>query len=140
MHQRGSGPIWALFWLQSEASVAVCMVSMTAFQSVFVSGNRKARARERRPWYSSTVARLRLHRDAGAKNRLQCLPTIPSATLTGMQTFIHGGRIGSKFEENDDEFDLLRSNERQTHVTDNCSLIMPEVITAQHTMLYITLD
>lgn len=48
--------------------------------------------------------------------------------------------MSSSFEENGDELDLLHSNERQSHVTNDCSLIMPEVITAQHTMLYITLD
>ena len=131
IHQRRSGPIWALFWLQSEASVAVCMVSITAFQSVFVSKNRKAKDRNPRPWVSSTVARLRLQRNLGTEeHNLQHLPTIPSATLTGMRTFIHGSWLGSNSKHNESISELLHSNERQTHVTDECSLRVSEVSTA----------
>ena len=107
------------------------MVSITAFQSAFVSKNRKAKDRNPRPWVSSTVARLRLQRNLGAEeHNLQHLPAIPSATLTGMQTFINGGRLDSSSKGIDTIFESLHSNERQKLVTDDYSLSVPEVITA----------
>ena len=88
--------VWLFIWQQIEACVAISMMSLTAFRSSFV-GSESSRARReaaKRPWYSSAVLRNRAHRrnDEEAK---QGLPTIPSATLTGMRTVIQGGRHAS---------------------------------------------
>ena len=127
---RGSGPVWALFWIQSEASIAVCLVSMTAFRSLFVSEKRKCQSNNVRPWYSSTVARLRAHRKYEPRicdfNRHN-LPTIPSATLTGIRTFIQGSRA---LPDNEGDIDLSKSLSKtkgSPHASSEISLAIEEV-------------
>ena len=43
--------VWVLFWLQQECSVAVTMVSITAFRSLFVAGQHSTPARGSPRWY-----------------------------------------------------------------------------------------
>lgn len=93
---------WYLFWLQVEGSVAVIMVSLTAFRSAFASQGLEGPEKKARPWYSSTVARLRRHKVSSARYNLEDLPAIPSATLSGMRTFIRGGRLGNGSETNEE--------------------------------------
>ena len=82
------------FWLEVEACVAVWMVSICAFRSVFASAERKARSRKVRLWHASAVARLRnADKLSGGTHGLNDLPTVPSATLSGMRTYI--GLLGS---------------------------------------------
>ncbi len=91
--------LWQLFWLQIEGSVAVMMVSLTAFRSVFASQGPEARWRKARPWYSSTVAKLRRHKASLEGHNLESLPAIPTATMSGMRTFIRGSRLGEAHDE-----------------------------------------
>ena len=86
--------LWQLFWIQVEGSVAVMMVSLTAFRSVFASQGPVAKARKARPWYSSTVAKLRRHKASPDGHNLESLPEIPTATMSGMRTFIRSSRLG----------------------------------------------
>ncbi|KAI9831875.1 MAG: hypothetical protein M1826_002907 [Phylliscum demangeonii] len=101
---------WKLFWQQMEASLAVLMVSLTALRSIFVSdgyhggGHARQRptppkmspvgsSRQQRYWpsrkkYASSDGSDSTDGDAGP------LPSIPSATITGLRTFIRGGRGG----------------------------------------------
>ena len=85
--------VWLFLWQHIEACVAVCMISLTAFRSVFVSNSnsqaRKAAAKQ--PWYSKIV-HSRKEQQIQDSEASQRLPSIPSATLTGMRTFIQGGR------------------------------------------------
>ena len=74
------------------------MVSLTAFRSVFASQGSEARERNARPWYSSTVAKLRRHKASSEDHNLEALPSIPSATLSGMRTLIRGSRLGDRPE------------------------------------------
>ena len=69
--------------------------SLTAFQSVFASQGSEVRERGARPWYSSTVPKLRRHPTTFEDHNLEHLPSIPSPTLSGMRTFISGSRLGS---------------------------------------------
>lgn len=78
---------WLFFWQQMEASVAVVMISLTAFRSIFASHG--LRERNARPWYASAVRKLRGRRMLGSDEQLR-LPSVPSATLTGLRTFIQG--------------------------------------------------
>ncbi len=108
-------PTWKLFWQQTEASIAVLMVSFTAFRSFFVTDTSRY-PRERVPpaagpagspvgaakqnqWYSSPRRvwgnRKRDNSDdtdttlqGSDKNGF---PSIPRATMTGIRTFIRGG-------------------------------------------------
>ena len=80
---------WECFWLEIEACVGVCMVSLCAFRSFFAAEERRARLNKARPWYSSTVVRLRNRKKMSeGVHQLGDLPTIPSATLSGLQTYI----------------------------------------------------
>lgn len=84
--------VWLFLWQQIEACVAVAMISLTAFRSVFVA-SATSRARKegaRKPWYSSTVDVIKRKRKQRTQDEeeMRGLPTIPSATLTGMGTFI----------------------------------------------------
>ena len=86
---------WEIFWQLVEACIAVIMVSLTAFRSLFVAHSAAAQNRQDR------------HRDSGRRNRLDSmkfwkkrvsddseemdgLPEIPRATITGLRTFIRG--------------------------------------------------
>ncbi len=80
--------IWHVFWLEVEACVAVCMVSLTAFRSVIASEASNLNGANIRPWYSSTVGKIRRRKQQD--HDLGILPTIPSATLSGMRTVIRG--------------------------------------------------
>lgn len=92
--------IWLFIWQHIEACVAVSMISLTAFRTVFVS-SQTSRARKEpanKPWYSSTVAAIKRRRGMHRSDdeSVPGLPSIPSATLTGMRTFIQGGRRSEK--------------------------------------------
>ena len=80
--------IWQVFWMHIETCAAVCMVSLTAFRSVFASQASNHKGANIRPWYSSTVAKIRRRRQQD--HDLGTLPAIPSATLSGMRTLIRG--------------------------------------------------
>lgn len=77
---------WVMFWHYAEACIAILMISLTAFRSLFVSPTLSPPRRNTPPSWS---AKLRLHR-ARRDQDLQWtnLPSIPPATLTGMRTFI----------------------------------------------------
>lgn len=84
--------VWMFLWQQIEACVAVAMISLTAFRSVFVASatSRARREGAKKPWYLSTVEVINRRRKQQVREEeeMQGLPTIPSATLTGMGTFI----------------------------------------------------
>jgi len=86
--------IWATFWQQLEGCVAILMVSLTAFRTLFVSSSHRSRQREQRfshsdqrSWYRYKNSR---ERDGRAMGRARIEIMLFSATLTGMRTFIRG--------------------------------------------------
>ena len=88
--------VWLAFWQQQECSVAVLMVSLTAFRSFFVAGPAGVGAagvrKARKAQYTSTYWKQRLlQRKKGSEKGPEIEVTIPSATLTGMGTVIRGG-------------------------------------------------
>ena len=84
--------VWQYFWLEVEACVAVCMISLTAFRSVFALNSSNANAVKARPLYSSTIERNRERRQHALE--LVGLPTKPkSITVSGMPTFIEAGVV-----------------------------------------------
>ncbi len=86
--------VWLFLWQQIEACVAVTMLSLTAFRSAFVASAsaRVQRESPNTPWYSSTVEAIKRNRALRRHDEesSQGLPQIPSATLTGLRTFIRG--------------------------------------------------
>ncbi len=57
--KRSSIDVWQYFWLEVEACVAVCMISLTAFRSFFALNSSNPNAVRARPLYSSTIERNR---------------------------------------------------------------------------------
>ena len=109
--QHSYGFIWQWFWLQREACVAVTLPSVTMFRTVFVSERLKASRQKVVPWYSSTVARLRRRNMLPEEHsNLELFPTILSATLSGIRTFIRGSRLGAVSEELGDYSDCQPSH------------------------------
>ncbi|KAI9831272.1 MAG: hypothetical protein M1826_003711 [Phylliscum demangeonii] len=83
---------WILFWQQVEACVAVALASFTAFRSIFVA--EASKRREARGQASAWAAGRRWtgwKRSTVAADDAIKLPSIPSATLSGLRTFIRGG-------------------------------------------------
>lgn len=82
--------IWGMFWMQQECSIAISTFAITAFRSFFVEGTstpRRARAvsaywKEKKRWLLKKVS------DDSEQHDVEGLPSIPSATLTGMRTMI----------------------------------------------------
>lgn len=109
-YQRAFDVSWIFLWQQVEACVAVTMISLTAFRSVFVTHASKPRAKNQAsPWQASTARILRRHKKLCSEGQELANLTIPSATLTGMRTAIRG-----------DQTETLKSGD-ETLVLDNWS-------------------
>ncbi|KAI9829711.1 MAG: hypothetical protein M1826_005454 [Phylliscum demangeonii] len=97
---------WRFFWQQMEACVAVLMVSLTALRSIFVLDHSRSGAHvrahpTRRKMLRADVCRQRFwpsRKDYASSESSNgddgSLPAIPSATITGLRTFIRGGGRG----------------------------------------------
>lgn len=83
---------WYVFWLQLQSSTAVSVFSFTAFRSLFIAENSKSRADKKKMWHPPPIRLLRrtIHDTWYGGNHI-LLQSFPSATLTGMRTFIRGG-------------------------------------------------
>ncbi|KAL8630979.1 hypothetical protein Q9189_003327 [Teloschistes chrysophthalmus] len=91
--------VWATFWQQLEGCVAILMVSLTAFRTLFVSSphssaevkaKRPSGSERRRLWYKYKGASDE-GKGSGSVERARVVDvSMPSATLTGMRTFIRG--------------------------------------------------
>ena len=88
--------VWLYLWQQIEACIAVAMISLTAFRSAFVASesSRARRGEAKKSWLSSVMSAVKRSkaRRRSDEEASQELPSIPSGTLTGMRTFINGGR------------------------------------------------
>ena len=90
--------VWGDFWNQTEACTALIIVSFSAFRSFFVA--RESREREaqnrQRFWYMNKKDRLRSawrrRQFRSGSEKMDELPDIPRATLTGMHTFMNRGK------------------------------------------------
>ena len=82
--------VWLVFWQQQESSVAVIMVSMSAFRSLFVESGRAAGLK----YPANRWTRRLVRRALGSEDQHDDLesnmdlPQIPRATLTGMSETI----------------------------------------------------
>lgn len=87
---------WQLFWMYMEACVAIIMGSATAFRACFLGENSR-KTPEKKPSHSFRLRLLRRHDSNGEGFGWEGtngghLPTVPSATLSGLRTIIqrHG--------------------------------------------------
>lgn len=87
---------WQLYWQYMEGCVACIMASVAAFRSLFIaSSSREAEKKERGPSYSIRLRLIQKAKRSRSKNPWEAmsgdedqLPAIPSATLSGVKTFI----------------------------------------------------
>lgn len=95
---------WAIFFQQVEASISVMTVSLTAVRSLLGVKAMNSREKKERVWYSyRRIALLKKgHKPSESEVDGDPLPFIPSATLTGMRTFIVGNR-----DSKNDRADLM---------------------------------
>lgn len=88
--------VWLAFWMQQECSIAVIMISSSAFRSFFVAGTAKSPSPACSP--ASWKRRLLQRRPSPDRDDMESangLPQVPRATLTGMQTAIRDMRISA---------------------------------------------
>lgn len=108
---------WNVFLQITEASVAVFVVSLTAFRSLYgIKTLRQEQKNKKRyePWLSSYRKNLFSRRKQRRVDEFgdtipdehYSLPSIPGATLTGMRTMIGGTTLSTRH-------DLLSVDERQ---------------------------
>ena len=104
--------VWACFWQQQECSIAVIMISVSAFRSFFVASSSKdSPGQPSKPW-KLKLSRKYWNMDDSAESNTHGLPQIPSATMTGMRTFIAGaGAEAAEFQKRVSEKRLRRSLE-----------------------------
>ncbi len=82
-------PVWDFYWQVVESSIAIIMVSLTAFRSFFVQ-ERIRRSRAKRSWYHG-VKQMLSSRSAGvSEESARELPPIARGHLTGLRTIIYG--------------------------------------------------
>ena len=89
---------WEIFWQLMEACIAVIMVSLTAFRSLFVAHGSGAQSPPQKPSIRKRVLNSRImvgrrRAEGSDSEETKRLPEIPRATLTGMRTFIRGKGI-----------------------------------------------
>ena len=108
--------VWLFAWQHIEACVAVAMISLTAFRSFFV-GHESVQARQdlvRRRWYSNTLEAIRRKKTTqqNDKEAMVEMPSIPRATLTGMRTFIQGGKHTQTADQSQTSYSMSESFDR----------------------------
>lgn len=112
MKLRGSGNVdivWLAFWQQQECSIAVLMLSVSAFRSFFVPSSARSPA-PRHQGYSPSEKRRRFlrrrpHPDMYDTHETNGLPQVPGATLTGLTTVIEGNTQAEERADLDQQLD-----------------------------------
>ncbi|MCJ1468504.1 hypothetical protein MMC07_007133 [Pseudocyphellaria aurata] len=86
--------VWELFWQIIENCLAVAMVCLSAFRSVFVGTQAQVKQPQNKQWY---VLKKHPRNPRKRKNWMdieteetEALPEIPRPTITGLKTFIRG--------------------------------------------------
>ena len=101
IHFRGKfDDTWIFTWQQMEACIAVTMLSLVAFRSVFVAPKPGVNAKKASPWIPSTRRLLAIHKNPkrSGQQRLDDL-TIASATVTGLTRFSNETKVTHSGDE-----------------------------------------
>ncbi|CAF9917151.1 MAG: hypothetical protein ALECFALPRED_011062 [Alectoria fallacina] len=94
---------WVLFWYDTEAAVAIIVVSFTAFRALFVAHQAM---KYRTPAESDSTSWNRRSKKAKG-SRSKELPEIPSPVLSGVRTHIRGSQYGGgSFDRGGDDMEL----------------------------------
>jgi len=84
---------WEIFWMWTEACIAVIMGSIVVLRALLIQGTvRRSNEKPRGPSYSMReriLKRIKRSKDSSWEEMGgEGLPQIPSATMTGVRTFI----------------------------------------------------
>lgn len=115
--------IWRTFWQQAEGCIAVMMASITAFRTLFIAGDRQREEVNEPAWPKVSWLRSPNHsggRKEGSERQDNGdikLPSIPTATFSGLLSFIRKspGRGQTQISNSavtiaDSEFDPLEAD------------------------------
>ena len=91
---------WVFIWQHLEACVAVMMLSLTAFRSVFVAAKPNPKEKRAKAWVPSKRRLLGRHKQPGVDdpNHLDNL-AIPNPTLTGFTRILDNSPARSSAED-----------------------------------------
>lgn len=143
MKPRGSGSVdivWTAFWQQQECSIAVLMVSVSAFRSLFVPSPARPPVQGQQGYSPSEKRRRLLRRRPDADlydtHGTNGFPQIPNATLTGMATLIGGDRQSEEIAYQDQqphrdhgrstEMDTSNSSARDVELGHSMDSVLPQ--------------
>ena len=144
MKPRGSGSVdivWLAFWQQQECSIAVLMVSVSAFRSLFVPSPAQPPAPRQHRYSPSEKGRRLLRRRPDADlydtHETNGLPQIPNATFTGMATVLGGERHSEEIADLDQrphgdhdhstETDTIDSSARDAELGHSMDTVLPHI-------------
>ena len=114
--------VWACFWQQIEGCVAVLMVSLTAFRTLFVgkhasaSDQQKAKADStyrRRLWFLKKPSQ-----NGNGDGKVHVSVPVPGATMTGLRTFIRGEPESDDSLRTDESTEGLRDTKRPVYISE----------------------
>ena len=138
---------WNVFWQIIEASVAVTVVSLIAFRSLYGIKTLQQRERDKqryRPWLSSykkTAFGRRKQRRVDEfgqtiSDEQYSLPSIPGGTLTGMRTII-GGKTAMSTQALSTRGDLSSVDEAHKEEQPGSIKVTDEISTHQSVRSYV---
>lgn len=110
---------WEVFFQQVEASVSVITVSLTAFRSLLGVKALNSRKKKEQAWYSyrRIVLLKKGRKTSESELNGDQLPSIPSATLTEIRTFIRDNRDSKHYPA-----DLMTSSDGKMQVEHHIKL------------------
>lgn len=86
--------VWLNFWQIIESALAVGMVCISAFRSVFIGINAQSKQPWKQPWYAHEKNPKNIHKRKNwmdiESDETETLPEIPRATMTGIRTLVRG--------------------------------------------------
>ena len=111
--------LWGDFWGQIQASIAIIVVSITAFRSLLGIKAMERRQKRASPYHYRKRSKASSSTEQ-SDMEVASLPAIPRATLTGMRTFIDG-RGDSRFIPLEEDEDMAAARRKAIKVTHSLS-------------------
>lgn len=87
---------WIIFWIYLEASIAIIVASITAFRTLFARRGLDPNGIKKIPKVRNLDPICKSPRETDWEATDRDLPKIPSATLTGMSTFIYNNGLSGE--------------------------------------------
>ena len=88
-------PVWDFYWQVVESCIAIIMVSLTAFRSLFVQERNRRTPSPRRSYYQRAKAFLSSKSSAETAEEVWELPPVPRGHMSGLRTLFGGNGSSS---------------------------------------------